>query len=1093
MSDNNINVTAPLHAATKKGKLGAAKEIFLEGDTQTVEKEIQDINSRHNDLSSKHESLSSTVSDHAKQIESNQSQITANKSAQDEKNTSLDANMAKLNTRDDQITELVKGVTATGGASVATAVTYDNTSSQLTSATVQGAVDELQGSKINKTSISQESGWSEDKVMSQKAVSTKLSDLTSNDFVSSLAKDGDTLEYIEKVPNKLLSESGISNGDTIIYSYDLTELEGKIIKINVSSNNSSCYGYIVTNIASSNIVQDSSSIYSNIVKSDSIHTSPFNNEESSILVTSSMKTLLLGGNIPPVVKVFNSADLISYHNGKLQSVTNVDDALNTMQNVIETITIDIQGGEKDIVKKSYTSESNSVNIPIDGTIVKYGDTITLKLSEPISAAYTIQTRTEDSSIGEKSVQFTDGYATYGVTVNTVAKSLKIVNCNKDASIVEKVKKESIDDNIAALKKNVETIESKNSLLGNSIDVIKDNIDGKDLHLNSYIADSTYIDIQIESPFVYGGTYRFQSDYFENKVIKYSYRNSELSSIGEGNVQASNGYIAITITQNPNAKYLRFHNVPKGTKIDYVSKESTVGYRLEKVEKAIDNIDKVIKHNSIKYGSELKAVKTQPGEIYENCVFLVPSVIVSENVTFRKCDFVNCVVTPSESVTKDMIVEHCNFIGSNARLQMKFLENCQILYNDFKISDSAYPDAAPKTKGENSRNIFVHSINNTKIIGNRIRIGRTGICVLGFKEDVLYEGNLSSCNNVISGNQIDGIGEEHISFDGGVLYDVAKITSFDSIDFVEEDTGQGQENNTENTSMTKIVAKITCSLKDIVAGTSSNCPSDNSFLKNYSHLGNGSFHIVNERNGLHSAVDSFEIVGTMKEDGDYRYASEGTYKISFRMPTIYNYKRQMSEDAKAKMIAKFKEHFAVDDEVVIASMQNYNVISNNVINGIGTDCVTDIDTQGGIVLYSFCFHNVVNGNVLHQKRIWAQGWHSFNYHSKVKMQCDNVISNNTLDNTSISFVYHTLNTPTAYKMNKRNRIVNNVVTGVNDVASIQIDNTEDTYLCGNMANSYRIKNNDKLKMASNSLSGLGMGEGYMTNNTNTVKDETNQVQ
>lgn len=930
MSDNNINVTAPIHAATKKGKLAAAKEVFLEGDTQTVEKEIQDINSRHNDLSSKHESLSSTVSEHAKQIESNQSQITANKSAQDEKNTSLDANMAKLNTRDDQITELVKGVTATGGASVATAVTYDNTSSNLDAATVQGAVDELQDSKIDKTSILQELGEAEDKVMSQKAVSTKLSDLT----------------------------------------------------------------------------------------------------------------------------------------------------------------YDIHGGEKDIVKKSYTSESNSVNIPIDGTIVKYGDTITLKLSEPISATYIIQTRTEDSSIGEKSVQFTDGYAMYGVTTNIAAKSLKINHCDKNVSIVEKVKKESIDDNIAALKKNVETIESKNSLLGNSIDVIKDNIDGKDLHLNSYIADSTYIDIPIESPFVYGGTYRFQSDYFENKVIKYSYRNSEFSSIGEGSVQASNGYIVITIAQNPNAKYLRFPNVPKGTKIDYVSKESTVGYRLEKVEKAID---KVIKHNSIKYGSELKAVKTQPGEIYENCVFLVPSVIVSENVTFRKCDFVNCVATPSKSVTKDMIVEHCNFIGSNARLQMKFLENCQILYNDFKISDSAYPDAAPKTKGENSRNIFVHSINNTKIIGNRIRIGRTGICVLGFKEDVLSEGNLSSCNNVISENQIDGIGEEHISFDGGVLYDVAKITSFDSIDFVEEDTGQGQENNTENTSMTKIVAKITCSLKDIVAGTSSNVPSDNSFLKNYSHLGNGSFHIVNERNGLHSAVDSFEIVGTMKEDGDYRYASEGTYKISFRMPTIYNYKRQMSEDAKAKMIAKFKEHFAVDDEVVITTMQNYNVISNNLINGIGTDCVADIDTQGGIVLYSFCFHNVVNGNVLHQKRIWAQGWHSFNYHSKVKMQCDNVISNNTLDNTSISFVYHTLNTPTDYKMNKRNRIVNNVVTGVNDVASIQIANTEDTYLCGNIANSYRIKNNDKLKMVANSLSGLGMGEGYMTGNTNTVKDETNQIQ
>lgn len=166
----SINLTDEIEVKTKKGKLGAAKQIFLEGDTQTVEKEIQNINSRHNDLSSKHESLSSTVSEHTKQIERNQSQITANKSAQDEKNASLDANMAKLNTRDDQITELVKGVTATGGASVATAVTYDNTSSQLVSATVQGAVDELQDSKIDKTSISQELGEAEDKVVSQSAL-----------------------------------------------------------------------------------------------------------------------------------------------------------------------------------------------------------------------------------------------------------------------------------------------------------------------------------------------------------------------------------------------------------------------------------------------------------------------------------------------------------------------------------------------------------------------------------------------------------------------------------------------------------------------------------------------------------------------------------------------------------------------------------------------------------------------------------------------------------------------------------------------------------------------------------------------------------
>lgn len=193
MSDNNINVTAPIHAATKKGKLAAAKEIFLEGDTQTVENEIQDINSRHNDLSSKHESLSSTVSEHTNQIESNQSQIIANKSAQDEKNASLDANMAKLNTRDDQITELIKGVTATGGASVATAVTYDNTSSNLDAATVQGALDELVTKKVSKEDIAQELGDSKDKVVSQFALPFR--EIESPEFIIAVVDAEDRILY----------------------------------------------------------------------------------------------------------------------------------------------------------------------------------------------------------------------------------------------------------------------------------------------------------------------------------------------------------------------------------------------------------------------------------------------------------------------------------------------------------------------------------------------------------------------------------------------------------------------------------------------------------------------------------------------------------------------------------------------------------------------------------------------------------------------------------------------------------------------------------------------------------------------------------
>lgn len=124
----SINLTDEIEVKTKKGKMGAAKQIFLEGDIQTVEKEIQDINSRHNSLNTKHESLSRTV----------------------------------------------QGIAVTGGASTATNVTYNNDASGLNAENAQDAIDELQGSKIDKTSILQESGEAEDKVISQKAVKTEL-------------------------------------------------------------------------------------------------------------------------------------------------------------------------------------------------------------------------------------------------------------------------------------------------------------------------------------------------------------------------------------------------------------------------------------------------------------------------------------------------------------------------------------------------------------------------------------------------------------------------------------------------------------------------------------------------------------------------------------------------------------------------------------------------------------------------------------------------------------------------------------------------------------------------------------------------------
>ena len=86
MSDNNINLTAPIHAATKEGKAVAAREVFMDGDKETLQQ----------------------IGDKTHQLEN-----------------------------------AVKDITATGGASTANAVSYSNAASGMTAVTAQGAIDEL--------------------------------------------------------------------------------------------------------------------------------------------------------------------------------------------------------------------------------------------------------------------------------------------------------------------------------------------------------------------------------------------------------------------------------------------------------------------------------------------------------------------------------------------------------------------------------------------------------------------------------------------------------------------------------------------------------------------------------------------------------------------------------------------------------------------------------------------------------------------------------------------------------------------------------------------------------------------------------------
>ena len=96
---------------------------------QDVDKSVKQLHEKDTDLQS--------------QIDDKQQQITSN-----------DDDISLLQTRSTQMEETIKSIAATGGASQATAVTYNNEKSKLTAVNIQSAVDEV----VDKTAIKDEEG-----------------------------------------------------------------------------------------------------------------------------------------------------------------------------------------------------------------------------------------------------------------------------------------------------------------------------------------------------------------------------------------------------------------------------------------------------------------------------------------------------------------------------------------------------------------------------------------------------------------------------------------------------------------------------------------------------------------------------------------------------------------------------------------------------------------------------------------------------------------------------------------------------------------------------------------------------------------------
>lgn len=96
------------------------------------------------------QNVDDALKDHQRQLDDKQSQI-------DDKQQQITANdedISLLQTRSTQMEETIKSIAATGGASQATAVTYNNEKSKLTAVNIQSAVDEV----VDKSSIKDEEG-----------------------------------------------------------------------------------------------------------------------------------------------------------------------------------------------------------------------------------------------------------------------------------------------------------------------------------------------------------------------------------------------------------------------------------------------------------------------------------------------------------------------------------------------------------------------------------------------------------------------------------------------------------------------------------------------------------------------------------------------------------------------------------------------------------------------------------------------------------------------------------------------------------------------------------------------------------------------
>lgn len=497
---------------------------------QDVDKEVKTLHSKDTDLQS--------------QITNKQQQITAH-----------DKDIELLQTRSTQMEQTINNIAATGGASVANTVAYTNTTSGLESVNAQGAIDELAAKnksqdatisakanaedvssqmqteqervniefakKFDKESILQESGDAEDKVMSQKAVSDKLSDL-SNVYDCSLGgtvKSATLFDAINNVPIQY-KKGGLhisyldENGNRLFYTLNSSLWSGDISKwvlgnynFYIEPSGNGVQGSISVNLKDNSVCINKSGfslfggIRSYVYFTDDItFTANQNVTRTSIYLSES----ILGGNISEATKEsffivkedvnYNGILFAEWYKGVLQPtglVANiVVNEYNRLANLKEQLQIYPHNNGNVYVENDTTNNKVFINVPsvaVRGITVKDFSSMSV-FAEELGTDVVVSTKGVKNCISidsEKNLAFdvydnvfcfirrTEVKAYHAIIVSAVGgllvfKSDKYLFCNTNVNAIE-----SIENSIKDVKNEIRDTEgikhtSSHSFSDNSV-------------------------------------------------------------------------------------------------------------------------------------------------------------------------------------------------------------------------------------------------------------------------------------------------------------------------------------------------------------------------------------------------------------------------------------------------------------------------------------------------------------------------------------------------------------------------------------------------------------------------------------------------